>query len=351
MTTPSKRNATINKQIIIFVFIVILSLVVYIFAPIKSKETPSDQSFGINESIEKAVRYLENQQETSGDFPSKVCNTLKKERCNIHLDSTFSTTFVVYSLDLSPENETAKKLSKKGTDFIINQKSDDDLWRFWGDKIDYDLDAISCAAYLLDSKGHTLKNRETLYNNRDSTGVFKTWIRDKEKNDLEGVVNANVLLYLGENERTIPACEWILSAIKNGTENDILFYYPESPILFYTLSRAYKAHNFNCIKKELPLLRSKIKKVLPIYGNKKDYLNVAFLLNALLNFEGRPQEVLGYTSFFIENQNSDGSWNESLFFVGVEPPAQPSSYFYSDAVTTALVFEFLGKAHTIISKQ
>jgi len=72
-----------------------------------------------------------------------------------------------------------------------------------------DIDDTCCASFILKdshpwiSKG---KNIPLILNNRNKDGLFYTWInlfpQAKDMNDVDSVVNANLLFYLGEREET-----------------------------------------------------------------------------------------------------------------------------------------------------
>jgi len=319
---------------------VICIAIVFVSVSIVQSEVSSGN---IEQAIRRAEAFLYAQQEPNGDFPSRVCRTVNGEGCRIHKGSVFSTTFVLYSLQFLPVTEKRRRMLKKGHTFIDSKRQPGDLWRFCGTIIDYDLDDISCASYLLESLGYALENKKQIYDNRDENNIFKTWIRQKETdhNDIEGVVNANALLYLGENKETVDACNWIVNAVKSGKEDDILTYYPDSAVLFYTLSRAFFQKGLPCVEQAVPLLIVKISEKIPQYIEQHDFLNAALLLNALLNLGYDVKALKNYADFFVEHQAERGSWESSLFFMAVDLPKAPSSYFFSESVTTALTAEFL----------
>lgn len=321
-------------------------MIMVIFAGCKKPENKievkkQDSGLEISESIDRALTYLENRQERNGDFPSLVCRDYQRKKCMDHKGSVFSTTFVVHSVN-KIKNKRVEKIASKGLDFIRSKKEKGDIWRFWGTRIDPDLDDTSCSSYLISKNGEKLNNKDVILNNRNEKGLFNTWIRKSEVNDAEGVVNANVLMYLGENIHTVKACRWIVSNLLSGKGKELVHYYPDVPVLFYTISRAHSIHDFECVRKHVPVLVEKAAEMIEGYVKKNDFLNVAFLLNTLLNFNVSGKELKQYSRFFIKGQNSDGSWKSSLFFLALDPPETvSSSYFYSENATTALVLEFL----------
>lgn len=312
------------------------------FVPVSIVQSDVSQG-NIEQAIRKAAAFLHAQQKTNGDFPSRVCRTVNGKGCRIHKGSVFSTTFVLYSLQFVPLTEKTGTMLEKGRAFIDSKRNAGDLWRFCGTIIDHDLDDISCASYHLESLGYALENKKQLYDNRDENNIFKTWIRQKktDHNDIDGVVNANVLLYLGENKETVDACEWIINAVKSGKEKNILTYYPDSAVLFYTLSRAFFQKGLSCVEQAVPMLIVKISEKVPQYIEHHDFLNAAFLLNALLNLGYDSKSLKKHADFFVKHQTESGSWESSLFFMAVDLPKAPSAYFSSESVTTALTAEFL----------
>ncbi len=340
-----KKNTPL-KLLLLLISLIASGILFQLFtAPQEEKlpeKTKNDNfNFRIEQKIENGIGILSSMQKENGEFTSFSCSTSDREDCSIHTGSVFISTFILYSLNFARNNPVSNKMIKKGTDFIRSQKQGGDLWRFWGDMIDYDLDDISCASFIIELSGEKLSNRETILSNRNQEGLFKTWIRESEKNDVDAVVNANVLLYLGENEKTIPACNALVDAVIENKEDSMNYYYPDTAVFYYTLSRAYFEKKLRCVEKGIPYIIKKVEKRLDEMDEGSDIAAKVMLLNTLLNFN-RFSNLMDVSAEVLLKTDFTGiSLAEKPFFVAVEPPDKPFFYYFSNEITIALSIEFL----------
>ena len=156
---------------------------------------------------------------------------------------------------------------------------------------------------------------------------------DNDGNDIDYVVNTNVLLYLGQNDPTV--CSYINNAIK--VNNTSSLYYPDKLTLFYMVSRAFENNITNFEDSKDIIIQASLdrQKENGSFGND---LQTAFILNTLLNFNYRGQEVELGVRYLLQNQSTNGSWNRAAFFKG-----GTKTYWGSKELTTALVVEALNK--------
>lgn len=341
------KKDTPLKLLLLLISVVASGILFQLFstAPLEKKlpeKTKNNNfNFRIEQKIENGIGILSSMQKENGEFTSLSCVTPDKKDCSIHTGSVFVSTFILYSLNFEKNNPVSNKIIKKGTDFIRSQKQDGDLWRFWGDIIDYDLDDTSCSSFILKLSGETLSNREKILSNRNQKGLFKTWIREGEKNDVDGVVNANVLLYLGENEKTIPACNALVDAVIENKEDSMNYYYPDTAVFYYTLSRAYFEQKLHCVEKGIPYIIKKVEKRLDEMDKESDIATKVMLLNTLLNFNRFSNLMDVSAEVLLKTDFTSISLAKKPFFVAVEPPGKPFSYYFSNETTIALSIEFL----------
>ncbi|MGI6393804.1 MAG: hypothetical protein ACOX2F_03565 [bacterium] len=335
------------KALLLIVAVVSSGILFNVFASpsieqnFKKRERRSDLNIQIEQKIESGINFLSLKQQRNGEFASFSCSSPDKKECFPHKGSIFISTFILYSLNFVKDNATARTIIKKGTDYIKSKREKGDLWRFWGDKIDHDLDDTSCASFILELDKEPLFNKSTIYSNRNQEGLFKTWIREREKNDVDGVVNTNVLLYLGEDKMTIPACNALVNAVIEEREREINYYYPEIAVFYYTLSRAYFEKQLKCVEKGIPVIVKKIENMLNSKEFENDAMVKAMLLNGLLNFKKWSKTMDASAKMFLKIDFSSSSLVKSPFFVAGEPPDKPSFYYFSNETAVALVVEFL----------
>ncbi len=101
--------------------------------------------------------------------------------------------------------------------------------------IEFDLDDTACASVAL-QQSHPLvaggRNVECFLENRNEAGLFYTWVGDTApENDIDSVVNANLVLYLGGRDETRSACRYLIDTIESGREGDSYRYYLDDMIL------------------------------------------------------------------------------------------------------------------------
>jgi len=212
--------------------------------------------------------------------------------------------------------------------------------------MEYDLDDTSCSSFILELSGETLSNKKTIYSNRDQDGLFKTWIRNSQKNDVDSVVNSNVLLYLGENEMTASACDVLVDAVMKNKETSMSYYYPEIAVFYYTLSRAYFEKQLKCVEKGIPSIIKKVEKMLNDKNAENDIMIKVMLLNTLLNFN-KFSNLMDISAEILLKTDFNYLSCKRPFFVAVEPPDEPFFYFFSNETTITLSIEFLSRYLTI----
>jgi len=294
----------------------------------------------IEYKIEEGIDILLSRQEQNGEFTSVSCKSPDRKQCSVHKGSVFISTFILYSLNFVKSNSKAQAIVKKGKDFVQSKMEAGDLWRFWGNRIDYDLDDTSCSSFILELSDKSLLNKDKIYSNRDQKGLFKTWIRESGKNDVDGVVNANVLLYLGENRKTIPACSALVDAVIENNEFSLNYYYPDIAFFYYTLSRAYFEKQMKCIEKGIPVIVTKVENMLNESISDNDVMRTAVLLNTLLNFRKYSNLMDVSAKKLLETNLHEISLAKKPFFVAGEPPDEPSFFYFSNETVIASLIEF-----------
>jgi hypothetical protein len=297
-------------------------------------------------AVERGVEYLAAVQLPGGEFPSFARSGPSVDAPGTLDPSPFVTTFVLYALALA-DSPAARPLMERGTRFLLDVQDEGGLWRYWPPngprRIDADLDDTCCASFVLrwlGTPGFAPPNEAAILANRSPAGLFRTWVRRPElKNDLDSVVNANVLLYLGERPETIAARDLLVQAINRGIEESTYYYYLDPLALYYMVSRAY-VHGVRGLE---GCREAVLRKTLPRRTG-EGTLASALALCTLCNFglSGSP-EVLEGARALAGAQLPDGSWGDHLFYAGPEPPSPHTFWWSSPALTAALCIEALSK--------
>jgi hypothetical protein len=307
----------------------------------------------IEDSINRAIDFLYKNQLPWGEFKTYASWNPWFFK-SVFDSSPFVTTFVLYCLKDIKE-ERVKKMTKKALDFLLSEQEKGGIWRFWtkrnNKKLPADLDDISTISFILKINGVSFDdNLQLVSNNKNKDGLFLTWLMDEKyknnifwrivKENVDWVVNANVLLYLGKNDLTV--CSYINQVIKMDKFSSI--YYPSKLAFYYMVSRAFK-HGIASLgenKDKIVQLILDCQKKSGIFGNS---LELALSLNALFNFNYYGKEIDSGINYLLERQSVNGSWKKAVFFLG--PPfwflATPPRYRYygSEELTTAFCIEAL----------
>lgn len=299
----------------------------------------------IERVIKKAIDFLYQNQLPWGEFKTLAC--WNRWMIGSYFDSSpFITSFVLYSLkDL--EDEKVKIMIKKAIDFLLSEQEKDGIWRFWTKRnkkrIPPDLDDISTISFVLKlNKISFDDNYQLILNNRNQDNLFLTFIIkegekyhfkrliDKFKDYVDAVVNANVLLYLGQDDPWV--CSFINQAIKLNQVCSI--YYPNKLALFYMVSRAFK-NNVTSLGENRDLIIKSTLSYQKKDGSFGSDLNTALALNTLFNFDYSGKEIDSAIQHLLKRQLANGSWKKSFLFLG----PFPWRYYGSEELTTALVIE------------
>lgn len=172
------------------------------------------------------------------------------------------------------------RLRSRACDFIESHQERFGVWRHWTrghpefHYVPPDLDDTSMACVALRQNGRTVPgNRALLLANRDSRGLFFSWISlrarwvpnaaywwtslvhmrhpvssirfysitPSERDDVDAVVNANVLLYLGLAEETEAVVSFLLGVLREQRETSCDKWYDNPFVVWYFFSRALRA--------------------------------------------------------------------------------------------------------------
>lgn len=293
----------------------------------------------VAETVEKAIAYLASVQLSDGAFPAiehaepDVTSSRTPDR------SPFVTTFVLYALSLA-DTPAARPLIERGAACLLREMDESRT-------ISSDVDATCCASFALrwlNVTGFSTDNEAAILGARSPNGLFATWLRPADSpNDFDSVVNANVLLYLGERPETADACEMLVEAILQEMEEATYYYYLDPLALYYMVSRAC-VHGAPALERcRDAVIRNTLARQDEDGGWESDLLT-GMAVCTLGNFGlGGSPEALRGARRLMETQHSDGSWDDDLFRAGPEPPSPHDRWWSSPALATAICTEALLK--------
>lgn len=292
-------------------------------------------------SVRSGLRFLHDHQLPYGEFRTYASPSMKM-RVTSFDSSVFVTTFVLYSI-ARIDSPCVATMTNKAISFLAGEMRGPGLFQYYTSKntnsIGYDLDDTACASVALQQGrppvvgGH---NVERVIENRNEADLFYTWVGGAAvENDVDSVVNANVVFYLGDRDETRSACRYLIDTIESSRESDSYHHYLDDMTLYYAVSRAY-AHGTSSLSGAREAIIEKVLELSKDDGSFGDALATACAVCSLANFEYDGITRLRDAARYLEeNQSANGSWHRVAMFF------QPGRYYGSEELTTALCLEAL----------
>jgi hypothetical protein len=303
--------------------------------------------------IGRGIGFLRRSQLSSGEFKVFMSPDLGLERDCVFDSTGFAAALIAHSLGFADPAEAGDILDK-ALAFLRSEMEGPGLWHYWTKRhrdhaiIPPDLDDTSCASVVL--RRHHIpfpSNLELVLANRTPEGLFYTWVTlrwpppllpsfwrvalrpwrrprrhfrfwtEPTRHDLDCVVNANVLFYLGERPETRPVIDYLLKVVRQGEEGRGDRWYSNRWMFYYALSRNYHAG-------VAALGEVRDESIGRIVGGAKPdgsvddrVLNTALAACALLYWRSQPPALENAVRFLLAEQRADGSWpRTALYYSG-----------------------------------
>ena len=327
-------------------------------------------------AISQGVDYLYEHQLPTGEFCTYLSpDENMQEWC--FLDSNVFCTAIISSCVLKVHlNEKRDKILDLAVRFLSYEMMRGGLWNFFTKvnvrfkAVPADADTTSYTSSVLEQLGIDFPNNKALLlENRDKDGLFFTWIvlrrnstltlsnlkvigrelkrpfhtlyfwfkHEVKRRDVDAVVNANTLFYIGLNEKTRVIVKFLINLIEEYKEESSDKWYKNPIVFYYFVSRNYpKIKSLEPVKE--PIVSRLLKKVNDEGGFGKNDLENAMAIVTLLNFEYNGLELIRAVGALLNKQTEAGNWQRSiLFYTG------PSKWagWGSEETTTAFCLEAL----------
>jgi hypothetical protein len=300
-------------------------------------------------SIRRAIEFLARRQLPHGEFQVNV--SLDPDLGESAPDSSpFVTALVLYAIGFV-NHPLVIALRERALNFLVEEMEGPGLWRYWSSRspkrIDPDLDDTCCISQVLRRHHPHIafdSNLPIILTNRNDDGLFRTWFREPgARNDVDSVVNANALFYLGERSETRSACLYLNRIVLTDGEAGSSWYYLGPMPLYYAMSRA-SSHGVTALLESRDAIVHKILSIYQSGGGFGNDLERAFALCSLLNLRCDDEEVLHEIVHDVVNRQMDsGAWERVAAWTGPEPPERHSVWWGSEELTTAVTLEALAK--------
>ena len=302
-------------------------------------------------AIDRALDYLERTVDAGGAWPSRVYANPDCTGPSGDEQVPFVAALGVLALE-SCSDPRAERLRIRTRGFLLKRMEPPGVWRYWP-ALPPDLDdtavcSLAVGPHVYTALGRTLP---AVLRQREAEGRFRTWMRGDPDagtpwDDVDSVVNANVVAWLGDRPETRPAQRWLGTVVRKGREKGSSWYYPDPMDLYAAMARA--AAVTECVFRALrPLLAARIlerRQPDGSFGPPHRTAQGVSGLDRLRPDPGPSLDLASSAACLVETQNPDGSWPSDVVWQGPPPPEPPSAWFVSEALTTAFGVEALARA-------
>lgn len=334
----------------------------------------------ITTALQSGINYLIDHQLPNGEFVVYMSGDEKMEGWISPESSIFPTALIGNNLLPMRENPKVTKILNNATKFLVSQRGSGITWNHFTyshrlrDICPQDVDDTSCVSKFLEDVGHdfpSTRNKKLISDNKRSDGLIYTWFAFRlkpNKNkyywylaflelkkpfkswafwhrfecsryDVDAVVNANVLYYLGEKQETKPIISFLIQIIKENKEVGCDKWYQNPFTVYYFISRNYASGIKNFDKIRPLIIERTLNRLQPNGRIGESSLDTALGLTTLLNLNCDNDELINKAiEYLLLEQNENGSWNRRIFYYG--GPKKVTG-FGSEELTTSFCLESL----------
>ncbi|WP_341215350.1 hypothetical protein [uncultured Wocania sp.] len=335
----------------------------------------------LNNSINRGINYLENHQLPNGEFLMYMSDDDAMQTWNLPESCVFPAALIGNSLLSIRNHQKVQEILFKSAHFLYYQMDRGGTWNHYTilhrfrKLCPQDLDDTSCVSYFLKQMNFDIpvkRNQQLAVNNRRSDGLFYTWIVFRwrfNKNvlywyfaakelkhlfkslifwhkfecsryDVDAVVNANILLYLGKRKETLPVISYLIDIIKTESEEDCDTWYRNIFTVYYFISRNIYAGiiELDSIKDDIIHRILKRQNLDGSFG--KSVLDTALAISALINTGYKGEKIKNGIEYIIKTQRKNGHWDRWAFYYG---GPKKLSCFGSEELTTGFCLEALAR--------
>lgn len=328
----------------------------------------------LESAVSQAITWLDKRQLPHGEFRTLAATDESLvSQCRLE-SSLFVTALVVHAIGASRDPRVSRMI-ERGLDFFATQMKGAGLWSYWSthsklaNYLPVDLDDTCCISFLMLKYARPFPaNRPLVLANRSPEGLFYTWLvaraggsskslstrmRDRigqvsdpavelvlslsgTLDNIDCAVNANVLLYLGQDGETQAAVDYLVEKVQEDGGQACGTFYPDPLALYYFISRAY-ANGVSEFAKTRKAILARLASRQLENGSFGPALFTALAACTFLNFDVQGTALDDAVSNLLGCQNGNGSWARHAMFLG------PAPYYGSEDLTTAFCVEALSK--------
>jgi hypothetical protein len=312
-------------------------------------------------AIRRGIDFLSSTQDADGGFHNLFWYG---DAPPVSVANVFPAALLAHSLGFAPE---AASVREKALDFLAREASAEGVWSHWsssarGEFLPPDVDDTACASAALRDGGRPVPpNAQLLFANRDRRGLFYTWFTWRPRwsglahwrlvwrqrrhfrklwpvftggtttliHNVDAVVNANVLFYLGPRQETAAVAAYLVDVLKDDSETGCDTWYFNRFVIWYFFARALAPLHGEAVQ----LLRRKLTSAAPATA-----LEIA-MAQCGRCYLGLPADER-LAAMLRERQLESGAWPAEWLYRG------GPCYWGSEALTTAFALEALARGRS-----
>jgi hypothetical protein len=335
----------------------------------------------LDDALARGVAYLHQHQYPNGEFCVYCSTDVTMQEWCLPDSSVFPTVLIAHCLLPLAEHPAAEETLGKAAAFLRYQMNRGGLWNHFTvvHRLRYlcplDADDTACVSDFLRTRGFDTPypaNVPLLLANRHRNGLFYSWFLlrlrwqtnrmywrvtlpelkrpvqsaafwygvEASRDDVDGVVNANVLYYLGDRPETQPIIAWLLRIIAEGREADCDLWYRDAHFVYYFISRNYYRGITQLEPARQPVIDRILAAAKPDGRLGETVADTAWAVCTLLNWRATPPELEPAIAFLLRTQGAPGEWPRWLVYYGGPKRALG---WGSEEITTAFCLEALAR--------
>ncbi|QIX60256.1 hypothetical protein HER32_03245 [Hymenobacter sp. BT18] len=350
-----------------------------------SGRTSADVKRRLAVGIDRALDYLHQHQYPHGEFCAYISpdEAMQAGYC-LPDPSLFPTVLVSNCLLYVAGEPRAEEMLTRATRFLQYQMQRGGVWQHfpgWHPFYAFsppDLDDTACISALLQARGIDCPkptNIPLLLANRNREGLFYTWLiprlrpvaygpywrltlpqllsvrqsvlfwrAEAARQDVDAVVNANVLYYLGERAETRAVEAYLLRIIAEGREASCDKWYLNVYSVYYFFGRAYHNGATGLAPARSSVTARICAAAQPDGRLGETVLDTALAACALLSWGSYPPELAAAIEFLLAQQQPAGEWPRWRLYYGGRKRLRG---WGSEELTTAFCLEALARYQSL----
>jgi hypothetical protein len=335
----------------------------------------------LDTAIDGGIAFLAEHQFHHGEFCVYMGAGEDLKQWCVPDSTTFATAIISALLLPLKDNPAVEAMQQKAGDFLKYQMMRGGAWHYftkWHKIFQVcpaDVDDTACISFFLKEIHYSFPdNLSLLRANRNKKGLYYTWFTFRytfrlpinktywllalrelkyplralwfwtngecRKNDVDAVVNANILYYLGENAHTAPVIPFLLQIIEDHQEAGCDKWYQNIFQVYYAIARNFHKGVHALEPAREPIIERIRARMQPDGCIGHSTGDTAMAITTLLNFGYIPEALEKAVDYLLKTVSPNGSWpRHAMCWSG---RAQLVAWG-SEELTTALCLEALAR--------